>query len=135
MLRNRDNGYISIVAADCSFFGNFSSNGTLRIDGNLEGKIICDWLIIGESANVKGEFHVRGITVSGIVKGNIFASELVEITEFGNISGEIRTLHMSIEDGGTFEGISVMPEKPLDLIPSSHITKEKKTKEKTLPVS
>ncbi|MBF0541675.1 MAG: polymer-forming cytoskeletal protein [Nitrospirae bacterium] len=131
MLTNKDNGYISIVAADCSFFGNFSSNGILRIDGNLEGKVICDWLIIGESAKVKGEFHVRGITVSGILTGNIHASELVEITEFGNISGEIKTKHMSIEDGGTFEGLSIMPDEPMELLESPRPAK----KEKAAPLS
>jgi cytoskeletal protein CcmA (bactofilin family) len=134
MLGNKDNAMISIVAADCSFFGNFSSNGTLRIDGNLEGKVMCDWLIIGESAKVTGEFRVRGITVSGQLKGKIFASELIEITEFGNISGEINTKHMSIEDGGTFEGLSIMTSETKELLESKPVSKLIK-KEKALPLT
>ncbi|NIT03463.1 polymer-forming cytoskeletal protein, partial [Candidatus Saccharibacteria bacterium] len=38
----------SFIGQNTQFRGEMSTKGTLRIDGNVEGNINADWLIVGD---------------------------------------------------------------------------------------
>lgn len=96
------------------FKGILSFEGTVRIDGKLEGEILTkDTLIVGESAVVNAEINVNTIVISGVVRGNITATGKIEVHRPGKLFGNIKTPSVYLEEGVIFEGnCSMVQERP-----------------------
>jgi len=92
-----------------SFKGTLTFEGTVRIDGKLEGEIFTkDTLVIGEGAQVNATIHAGVIEIGGTVHGNIVAERKVEIRASGRLYGNISTPSLVIEEGVIFEGSCTM---------------------------
>jgi len=88
-----------------SFKGVLAFEGTVRIDGKLEGEIITeDTLIIGEKAVVNAEINAGSVAISGKVTGDITAKERIDIHSTGEVYGNIQTPILTIEEGVIFQG-------------------------------
>ena len=87
------------------FKGVLSFAGAVRVDGQLEGEIVGDEvLIIGEPGQVNAEIEVGTLVVSGQVQGNITARERVELLRPSRVSGTIRTPCLIVAEGALFNG-------------------------------
>ena len=87
------------------FKGVLSFEGTIRVDGRVEGEILSkDTLIAGDEAHLQGEISVGTIISSGKIVGNINASLKAHILAPGVIEGNIKTPKLIIEEGVTFDG-------------------------------
>jgi len=87
------------------FKGKMKFSDSLKIDGNFEGDIESPgFLYIEDGAVVKADIKVRAVIVGGIVRGNIDASEKLEMLSTGQVFGNIRTSKLRIADGVVFEG-------------------------------
>lgn len=87
------------------FKGVLSFEGTVRVDGKVEGEVISkDTLIAGDGALLQGEITVGTIISSGKVIGNINATQKAHILAPAHIQGNIRTPKLIIEEGVTFDG-------------------------------
>ncbi len=113
----------SFVGVNSLFKGDIKTKGTIRIDGTLEGNVDVDWLILGETAHLKGDAVARGIIVGGKVDGNIKAREIIEIKAKGQVIGEISTSKLSIAEGARFEGRSTMPKEESNVVELQAIEK------------
>jgi len=92
-----------------SFNGVLSFEGTIRVDGSVEGEIVSkDTLIAGDDAFLKGEINVGTIICSGKIVGNLAASQKVHLLAPGSIQGTIRTPKLIIEEGVQFDGTCEM---------------------------
>jgi cytoskeletal protein CcmA (bactofilin family) len=92
-----------------SFKGTLTFEGTVRIDGKLEGEIFTkDTLVIGEGAQVHAAIHAGVVVISGAVHGNITAERKIEIHASGRLYGNISTPSLVIEEGVVFEGSCTM---------------------------
>jgi len=99
----------TILGNDCKFTGDVEAKGTIRIDGEFDGKIVStDSVIVGTSGVVKGELHAAHAMVSGTVEGNIFAKKKVELQAGSRLIGDVESMSLVIEDGVFFEGKSKM---------------------------
>lgn len=105
------------------FKGILSFEGTVRIDGKLEGEIISkDLLIVGETAFIKAEIDVGGVVNSGRIEGNISAQQRIEILPRGSVTGHIRTPNLILMEGAIFNGTCEMiPAKPAQFAPETHL--------------
>jgi len=91
------------------FKGVLSFEGTIRVDGKVDGEVISkDTLIAGEGAFLQGEIAVGTIICSGKIVGNVNASQKVHIIAPGIVQGNIKTPKLIIEEGVTFDGKSEM---------------------------
>ena len=91
------------------FKGVLTFEGTVRVDGKLEGEIYTkDTLIVGESAVVGAEINVHTIVISGIVRGNVNATGKIEVHRPGKLFGNVKTPSLFIEEGVIFEGNCAM---------------------------
>jgi cytoskeletal protein CcmA (bactofilin family) len=91
------------------FKGVLSFEGTVRIDGALEGEILGeDLLIVGEPAVVKAEIDVGTAVVSGTVHGNIRARQRVELLAPSIVTGTICTPALVVAAGASFNGTCEM---------------------------
>jgi cytoskeletal protein CcmA (bactofilin family) len=91
------------------FKGILTFEGTVRVDGKLEGEVYTkDTLIVGESAVVAAEINVHTIVISGVVRGNINATGKIEVHRPGKLFGNVKTPSLYIEEGVIFEGNCAM---------------------------
>ena len=94
----------TFLGMNSSFKGELNVRGTLRVDGTVEGQLDADFLILSESAEVKGEIRAKKIIIGGKMDGNVRAQELVEIKSKGKVLGDIFTPKLAIIEGAEFDG-------------------------------
>ena len=108
-----DRGEINALLGHGTHFeGKLTFQGTVRIDGEFNGEIKTeDVLIIGEGADVRAEIEVSTLIIrGGVVHGNIRARELVEIHSPGKLFGNILSPQVFIDKGVIFQGECHMEE-------------------------
>jgi len=92
-----------------AFKGTLTFEGTVRIDGRLEGEIFTkDTLVVGEGATVEATVHAGVLVIGGTVNGNITAEKKAELHSGARLFGNISTPVLSIAEGVTFEGSCTM---------------------------
>lgn len=106
----------SLVGSKSHFSGSIKTEGTLRIDGTVDGNVEADWLVLGEKAILRGDVKARGVIVGGRLEGNITASEIIEIKAKGQILGDITSPRLAISEGGILEGLSNMQKKDSKIV-------------------
>ena len=85
--------------------GKLNFDGTVRVDGHVEGEIAAqDTLIVGERAVVTAQISGNTVVIRGKVTGDINARKRVEIRAPGKLFGNIVTPSLVIHDGVIFEG-------------------------------
>jgi len=94
------------------FTGILEYSSPLRILGKFNGEIKGkDILEIGSSAEVEAYIETTELVVYGKIKGNIVATEGVELRSGAVLIGNIRTPNLEIDDGVIFEGKCEMEQK------------------------
>jgi hypothetical protein len=64
----------SVIGSDVEIIGTIKSSGTVRLDGKLEGELLCGGnAILGKSAQVKGNVTATSVSIEGKINGNILA--------------------------------------------------------------
>lgn len=100
---------INIISEGTLINGDISSNGDIRIDGELVGNIKAKGrLVIGPKGKVNGEINCNNIEVSGFMKGKLTVSELVTMKASAKIEGDIIAGKLSVEPGSIFTGTCTM---------------------------
>ena len=84
--------------------GKMHFEGPARIDGNIDGEIDGKEITIGESAVATAQIRADSIVVCGQVKGEITATQRIEIRPTAKIIGNITTPKLIVQDGAIFEG-------------------------------
>ena len=87
------------------FKGIVTFEGTIRIDGRLEGEIHTKGtLVVGEHAVIEGDVSADVVISGGRVTGNIVASQKVQLLSTGVVLGTIKAPLLSVEEGVRFMG-------------------------------
>jgi cytoskeletal protein CcmA (bactofilin family) len=85
--------------------GELISHGTIRIDGNFNGKVESKGtLIVGEEGFIDADIHVSYIIIRGEVHGNIVSDQRVDIHNPGKVFGNIQAPAIMIDKGVILEG-------------------------------
>ncbi len=94
------------VGSGTTLTGETSFKATLRVDGHLTGTVLSDTgtLIVGTGGQVDANITVAAAIIHGIVKGDVVATERVELGRTAKLVGNIQTPSLSIEQGAIFEG-------------------------------
>ena len=96
---------VAFLGKGTDFKGTLHFEGTIRIDGRLEGEIYTkDTLIIGESAEVMGEINVGSLISSGRITGNVKAARAAHLLTPGRLDGNVDTPSLKVEEGFSFNG-------------------------------
>ncbi len=73
----------------------------------MEGKLNLtanSCLTVGPNGNVKADLNAREIIVRGKVEGRVTARDKLQIGSTGEITGEVQTDRLTIEDGAMLRG-------------------------------
>jgi len=95
----------TIIGESILVNGRLDGDEDLTVRGRVEGAInLTKTLTIEPSGIVKADVSVRNVIISGVVVGNVTASESVELTQEGRMVGDIRAPRVIIVDGASFRG-------------------------------
>ena len=86
--------------------GEVTGSESLYIDGRVEGSINLSGnrVTVGRNGVVSANINAREIVVLGKVRGNLTASDRVDIRSDGSLPGDVVAARISIEDGAFFKG-------------------------------
>jgi cytoskeletal protein CcmA (bactofilin family) len=86
--------------------GEVTGSESLYIDGRVEGSISLagNRVTVGRNGVVAANINAREIVVLGKVRGNLTASDRVDIRSDGSLTGDVVAARISIEDGAYFKG-------------------------------
>jgi cytoskeletal protein CcmA (bactofilin family) len=95
----------SIIGEGTRFRGEFDLKGLLRIDGDFSGVIRTqDKILISRNGRAECTVYARVVVIGGLVKGDIFADERVEILSTGVVIGNIETPRLIVQDDVILHG-------------------------------
>ena len=84
------------------FKGILSFEGTIRIDGRVEGEVLGEeLLIVGEDGVIQAEVEVGSLIAGGRIEGNIRAKRRVELLASSTVIGNIITPCLIVMEGAT----------------------------------
>ena len=94
------------IGKGLSFKGEITGNESLFIDGKVEGSISLpgNRVTVGRNGLVTASVVAREIVVLGKIRGNVSASDRVDIRAEGSLTGDVAAARISIEDGAFFKG-------------------------------
>ena len=86
--------------------GDVSGTESLYIDGKVEGSLNLpgNRITIGRNGQVAANVVAREVVILGKVRGNISATDRVDIRAEGALNGDVAAARISIEDGAFFKG-------------------------------
>ena len=86
--------------------GEITGSESLYIDGRVEGSLNLpgNRVTVGRNGQVSANITAREIVVLGKVKGNVSATDRVDIRAEGSLNGDVAAARISIEDGAFFKG-------------------------------
>lgn len=100
--------HYSVVSAECYFQGTLSVQGSLRVDGTLEGSVDnARHVIVGTDGKILGDVTAQIVVCGGVIEGNVCA-DMLEVLAPAFIKGDIRAKKMIVEEGGRIEGLCVI---------------------------
>jgi len=96
---------VSRIAEGTVIKGEITSKTDLRLDGYFEGRIFSQGkVIIGETAEVKGDVMGNSVDMMGKITGNIFVKDTLSLKNGTVIDGNITTRRLVVELGSVFNG-------------------------------
>jgi cytoskeletal protein CcmA (bactofilin family) len=95
-----------VIGKGLYFKGEITGAESLFIDGKVEGAINLpgNRVTVGRNGQVGANIAAREIVVLGKVRGNVTASDRVDIRAEGALTGDVAAARISIEDGAFFKG-------------------------------
>jgi len=101
----------AFLGKETYFKGVIQFEGTMRIDGKVDGEIISNHtLIIGETAEIDGAVKVRTVVCGGQVTGEIESGDSLHLVKPSKVKARIQTKSLLVEEGVIFNGQCEMPE-------------------------
>lgn len=111
MARDRDtsqtssDAVISIIGPGMTVVGDCASDGTIRIEGSVNGSVKAGKaVVIGKQGVVAGDIVTQDAVISGRVEGKLVAASRLELQATSHIEGEVHTRRMQLEEGAVLNG-------------------------------
>ena len=103
----------TLLGSDANIEGTIEFQDTIRLDGNVKGKIYGNdgTVVIGEKAIVEAEIVVDIAIIMGEVNGTIDAKKRIEVYPPARVVGDIQAPTVLIESGVMFDGNCVMKDR------------------------
>jgi cytoskeletal protein CcmA (bactofilin family) len=97
------------LGSQTEFTGKLAFSGVVHLDGSFNGEIISrGTLVVGSDSVVHAEIHSSVLKIAGEVRGDLTATERIELYPPAKVYGNIRTPSLVVEDGVIFEGTCSM---------------------------
>lgn len=96
---------ISIIGPGMKVVGDCESDGTIRIEGLVEGSVRAGKaVVVGKDGVVSGDIATQDAVISGTVNGTLVAESRLELQATCRIEGDVRARRMQLEEGAILNG-------------------------------
>ncbi|RKX70891.1 MAG: cell division protein [Spirochaetes bacterium] len=115
MPRRMDSSYKTqtVLGEETKFKGILKFEDSLKIDGYFEGAIESPGFLMVESGSeVVADINVGVLVVGGLIRGDVSASERLEVLPGGSILGNIRCTNLIMAENTGFQGDCEMLSDP-----------------------
>lgn len=97
------NAIPSIIGTSMKVTGDLDSEGSVQIEGTIEGDMRCAEITVGRDAHVRGQIFAELVHIHGAVTGDIRATKAV-LSSSARVVGNIIHEELTIEAGAHVEG-------------------------------
>jgi cytoskeletal protein CcmA (bactofilin family) len=98
-------GVISIIGPGMRVVGDCETEGTLRIEGTVEGTVRAGKaIVVGKDGVVEGDLITQDAVIGGRISGTVVAESRLELQATCVIDGEIRARRIKLDEGGKVNG-------------------------------
>lgn len=98
-------GAISIVGPGMRVVGNLETDGTVRIEGAVEGSVQAGKaVVVGKDGVVDGDVRTQDAVIAGRVVGTVVAESRLELQATSRIEGEVFARKLQLEEGAVLNG-------------------------------
>jgi cytoskeletal protein CcmA (bactofilin family) len=96
----------AVIGPSISVKGELIGDEDLVVEGKVEGvvRLKQHHLVIGTSAEIDATLEAKSIRIEGQVRGDVVATERVELAAGSALTGDITAPRMVIADGARFKG-------------------------------
>jgi len=97
---------MATIGQSIVFKGELTGDEDLEIEGQVEGnvRLANNQLTIGASGRVTAQVVAKSIIVIGRVKGNLTATERIEIQATGIVEGDVKAPRLNVQEGAVLNG-------------------------------
>lgn len=97
---------VTSIGRGVHIVGQVTASEHLIIEGTIDGDVVLPdhGVAIGGTGRVNGDVCAQTITVLGQVQGRLTASAIIELRSSSNVSGQVCSPALSIEEGARFRG-------------------------------
>ncbi len=96
---------VSVVGAGMEVEGDCRCEGSLRVDGRVQGTIRAGKsVVVGEEGEVEGGVYTQDAVIAGHISGRVHAESRVELKEGCLVEGDIHSPSVRLEEGGRIDG-------------------------------
>ena len=104
-----DEAFQSRIGKGTKISGKLNFRAPAKIEGEVEGEITGDEILIAEGAIVTARLAATRLTVAGQVSGEIIVRERLELLPTARLKCAITTPSLVLNEGAQFEGDCKMP--------------------------
>ncbi len=98
-------GGVNTIDEHTSIKGNIQAGGDIRIDGKLDGDLVCKAkLIIGERGSITGDVDCQNAMIEGSFSGTIIVRDLLTLKDTARVKGNVRASKMAVGSGCLIDG-------------------------------
>lgn len=98
----------TVIGRETELVGDLTFTGGLHLDGTVKGNVYAadggNSLTVSEHGRIEGEVHVPNIILNGVVQGDVYASERVELAPKARVSGNVYYDLLEMESGAEVNG-------------------------------
>jgi len=105
-------GEVTIIGTGAKLEGTVVSAGSLRVDGQVKGQISAEGdVMLAPQSQVDADIKAQNVSVAGRFKGSIQVKGRAELNRGGRVEGNITSKTLVVEEGGIFQGQSIMDQQ------------------------
>lgn len=97
----------SIIGASLQFVGEIRSAGSVRINGQVKGKVTARALTVGRRGGIEGQVAAETAQIDGLVQGDLEADTVI-LGPNAQVIGDITHRSLAMEPGARFEGKALL---------------------------
>jgi cytoskeletal protein CcmA (bactofilin family) len=110
---SKDSLVNSLIGSGSAVDGDIDVDGLLRVDGDVRGSLrVTGKIVVGAAGRIEACIRARSAIIGGVVKGDIYVSELLRILSGGVVIGNVFAPRFEAEDGTVVHGDLAVTGRP-----------------------
>ncbi len=99
----------TLIGQSIEVDGDLNFNGGLHLDGKVKGNVTSEngsnsVLVVSEQGQISGDVSVPYAVINGTIKGNVYASEKLELSNKACITGNVHYNVLEMASGASVNG-------------------------------